>query len=303
MKTKLIGMRSLKTGLAVIIGLLAAYLLNIESATILAGSIIISMQTSLHDSFETAFFRVFSTIVGALLGLFFQLMHFANAFTAGIGVIIIIYLCNVFNVKKALVLATMVLVSIIVYDYDSRIELVYYSLDRLFATFLGALIAFLINFTFFKPKQEKFLVESYHAIIPQIDDYLKEVLAGKDINEPNLISKVNDINDKYSSLRNDTKFKLRNKLSEESLQTLNNKFRLVISLLIDLENMGRTSKLTKNTVNMVNGYYKEQILEASSLLENDLVTQASVVYNYDLRRIITNMKQLKAEVHLLEEDI
>ena len=98
MKIEKIGMRTIKTALAVSLTIFIAQVLNLKSP--FAGiAAIIAMQSSVSESFNMAKNRMLSTILGAITALLFSLIAPENPFFIAIGVIIIIYLCNIFNWK------------------------------------------------------------------------------------------------------------------------------------------------------------------------------------------------------------
>ena len=108
MKIEKIGMRTIKTALAVSLTIFIAQVLNLKSPFFAGIAAIIAMQSSVSESFNMAKNRMLSTILGAITALLFSLIAPENPFFIAIGIIIIIYLCNIFNWKKSIQLSTMV---------------------------------------------------------------------------------------------------------------------------------------------------------------------------------------------------
>lgn len=289
---RIIGMRSIKTAAAVIIALIAVDLLQLKSPSIVATAVITAMATNIHESFAASLFRTLSTLIGVVLAIAFQLLNFANPFSAGLGVLIIIIACNLLGIQKALVLATLIFISVLTYEFETDRDLVMYAVYRLIDTMVGSIIALVVNIVLFRPKQEKFLIESYLALVPQIETSLIDIVNGRKINHSQLIEGLYLLNTNYRNLRNDTKYKMNEHIDIINIEELNNKFRMAISILIDINHMDNSNNLTKKSVDFVNNYYNEKILPESEMEDTDLVTQFSIVYNYEVRKVVITLKSI-----------
>lgn len=289
---QIFGLRSLKTAVAVVIAIFAVDILQLNSPSIVATAVITAMATNIHESFAASMFRTLSTLIGVLLAIVFQLINFANPFSAGLGVLIIIVVCNFLGIKKALVLATLIFITVLTYEFETDQDLFMYGVYRMIDTMVGSIIALVVNIVLFRPKQEKFLIESYLSLVPQIEKSLLEIVIGKKINQNQLIDGLYQLNTNYRNLRNDTRYKMNEHIDIINIEELNNKFRMAISILIDINHMDNSYNLTSKTVEYVNGYYDKKILPVSELEDTDLVTQFSIVYNYEVRKVVITLKSI-----------
>lgn len=174
MKFEKIGMRTIKTAFAVSFTIFIAQLLNLQSPFFAGIAAIIAMQSSVSKSFNMAKNRMLSTILGAIIALLFSLIAPENPFFIAIGIIIIIYLCNMFNWKKSIQLSAMVFLSILLnHEEGSRVN---YALYRTLDTFIGLVIGTLINYFILPPNIEDNIKTSVETMYSQIKKMLEHIV-------------------------------------------------------------------------------------------------------------------------------
>lgn len=155
-----IGMRTIKTALAVGICLEVFSLLNIGSSingVQAAFAATICMKSSLQQTLKTGLDRTMGTIIGAFFGILFLMLesyipHALFALVATAGVVAVIYLCNVFRLRLSVTISVVVYVSILV--TQRTVTPLEYGAERLGETVFGIFIAFVIN-KFVDPKYIK----------------------------------------------------------------------------------------------------------------------------------------------------
>ena len=116
------------------------------------------MQDTVENSLRIGKNRLIGTLLGGFLGLillstvnFFSLMAFLPIVTS-LGVIIIIYCCNVIKKPAACSIASIVLIGILVSNgYDDPLM---YSIRRTVETAFGVVVAILINM-YVNPPEDK----------------------------------------------------------------------------------------------------------------------------------------------------
>ena len=144
MKVKKVGMRTIKTALAVSLTILISQIFNLRSPFFAGIAAIIAMQTSVSESFTMAKNRMYGTILGGTIALLFSYFAPENILSIGLGIIILIYACNLFGWKRSVQISTMVFLSIILnYEEGSRLN---YALYRTLDTLVGLIIGTLINY-------------------------------------------------------------------------------------------------------------------------------------------------------------
>ncbi len=147
-----IGMRTVKTVVAVGICLLVFQFLMPKSSingiqAALAATI--CMKSSLQNTIRTGLDRAAGTVVGSVMGVLFLLLSGllpAPLISAiGIlGVLFIIYLCNVFRLQASVTISIVVFLIILIGN-ERDIPPVFYGLARLGETIFGIFIAYIVN--------------------------------------------------------------------------------------------------------------------------------------------------------------
>jgi uncharacterized membrane protein YgaE (UPF0421/DUF939 family) len=148
----LVGARGYKTGIAVITGVLISKWLNLEFPFFVVIASIISMERTIPNSFKAGENRMIGTIIGALAGLAFSLIKPGDAFLCGLGILAVIYLCNLLGRNKAIPIAGIVFSSIMLTLKGRNPWL--YSFNRALDTFVGIGIAIAVNTLVLPPKQQ-----------------------------------------------------------------------------------------------------------------------------------------------------
>lgn len=143
LRTILPGMRTLKTAITVILCVALGHASTYSSPFFIALAGIITIQATTIDSYKMGRTRVLGTVVGVLVGLVFALIGPENPLLAGLGIIVVIQVCDKLNWNPAIQIATVVFMAIMtnMKGHDP----VVYSLSRLADTSVGVLVALGIN--------------------------------------------------------------------------------------------------------------------------------------------------------------
>jgi uncharacterized membrane protein YgaE (UPF0421/DUF939 family) len=152
-----IGMRNIKTGIAVALCIAISKIFKMEYPFYAAIAAVISMQNTVSDSFKAGKNRMLGTMVGALIGLVSAIIMPGNIILCGIGIILVIFICDKLNWNKSLVIACIVFCAIMT-NLKGRNPYLY-SLNRLLDTFLGITSAMLVNYFILPPNYFKKLQE------------------------------------------------------------------------------------------------------------------------------------------------
>lgn len=174
MKIEKVGMRTIKTAIAVSLTILISQLFNLKSPFFAGIAAVISMQSSVTESFNTGRNRMYGTIIGAIIALLFSLIAPENPFFIGIGIIIIIYICNIFGWKKSVQISNIVFLSIILnYEEGSRVNYAFY---RTLDTLIGVIIGTLINYFILPPNMEDRIKRSLSNMYSQVKDMVENII-------------------------------------------------------------------------------------------------------------------------------
>jgi len=152
LKFKKPGMRNIKTAIAVVISILISKLFKMEYPFYAAIASVICMQSSIENSIETGKNRMLGTVVGALFGFICAVIAPGNVFLLGLGIVGVIYVCNIFKWNNSASIGCVVLCAIMLNLKEGSALL--YSVNRIFDTFVGITVAVAVN-NFISPPNEK----------------------------------------------------------------------------------------------------------------------------------------------------
>jgi uncharacterized membrane protein YgaE (UPF0421/DUF939 family) len=208
-----IGLRTIKTALAVSISLFLSQLLNLEYPYFVAMTAIISMDRTARLSIDMGRNRVIGTLIGALIGILFATIDQGNPWLAGIGILIIILISNKLNLPGSITVGSFVFVAIMVH-ISSDISPFFYGLHRTLDSLFGALIAFVVNISVMPGYLVKRLNENLNGFYPILDKTIRQY-ENLDMNDFNSINRqFNDYLQEAQLYKNDV-------LSKSSHITLN----------------------------------------------------------------------------------
>jgi uncharacterized membrane protein YccC len=176
---KWVGMRNIKTAIAVTLCVLISQALKLEYPFYAAIAAVISMESSFVNSFRAGRNRMMGTLVGAGLGLIFASIQPNNALLCGVGTILLIYICNRFKWNSSISIAGIVFIAIMVnMNGKSPIE---YSLNRILDTVIGISVALAVNYLLFPHYHAARTEQAHHSLADQTADILKRGVAGGEV--------------------------------------------------------------------------------------------------------------------------
>lgn len=92
---------TIKTGISVCLAIFLAKVLKLEFPFFVALAVIMPIEESIASSIKSGKNRMVGTVIGAFIGVIFVLIGPENPILCGIGMIIIIYVCSLFNASSA----------------------------------------------------------------------------------------------------------------------------------------------------------------------------------------------------------
>ena len=153
-----IGMRNIKTALAVLVVLLAYHLTGSDGALLATIAAIICMQESVEQSVARGMSRMYGTTVGALQGmLFLYVARFFNndyliIVLIAFGVSLLILICNLLRHNDSIVIGCIVFLAIMLENTGQ--PPFSYSAYRLIDTFFGVVTSIVINRLIMNPSRQ-----------------------------------------------------------------------------------------------------------------------------------------------------
>lgn len=281
-----IGLRTLKTGIAVGLSMYIASLFNLKSPIFVGIGAIMAMQSSVSASFIEAKNRMLGTFIGALTGLFFSYLLPQNYLFLGIGIIVVIYIHNLFGWNKSLTLSAIVFLAIFLNNEGARIP---YATNRLLDTFIGITVSVLVNYFIAAPNIKKSFLEAKIHLHELSKDLVYNIVSNQgEINLEDFSKEFLSLENNFSLYKQELDMNVSNNhISEASINILtmmaeiNKDIRTILTL--DMRPI-----LNEHNSKLFNDLYSVNFTPHSR--END---EMDIVYNYHLKRILKNLIEIE----------
>ncbi|MGN1344899.1 MAG: aromatic acid exporter family protein [Traorella sp.] len=142
MKKRWIGSRILKTAIAVMLAIFISQLLQSEYPFFAGMTALISMDKTSGNSLKMGRNRVVGTIIGAMIGIGLSYLDRGNILLCGLGIVLLILICNKLNLQGSITIGGIVMLAIMVHTDKSPL---FYGFHRSVDTLIGAIVSILVN--------------------------------------------------------------------------------------------------------------------------------------------------------------
>ena len=284
-----IGMRTLKTALAVVIGLYISYLLDLDSAIFVSIAAVSTMKPSMSESLEDFKKRLFTCVFGVMVGYFFSkisVVEYLEPLIAGLGILLTIYILVVVKMKDMTQLSCIVFVA----SFCSNSDKFYYATNRIIGTVIGIIVGVLVNYFISSPNIWEDFILAARSCYRSSNLVLKQILSGEKVDLSKFNRELASATKLYKLLEKeaDTPFQYRYKKISREKRIMS----LIESISVRLEvveNMNADHFSFEVSQEALKRYDLEE--EYSSDLDVE-----DRVYNYHIEYILKYMDQLKEEI-------
>ena len=284
-----IGMRTLKTALAVVIGLYISYLLDLDSAIFVSIAAVSTMKPSMSESLEDFKKRLFTCVFGVMVGYFFSkisVVEYLEPLIAGLGILLTIYILVVVKMKDMTQLSCIVFVA----SFCSNSDKFYYATNRIIGTVIGIIVGVLVNYFISSPNVWEDFILAARSCYRSSNLVLKQILSGEKVDLSEFNRELASATKLYKLLEKeaDTPFQYRYKKISREKRIMS----LIESISVRLEvveNMDADHFSFEVSQEALKRYNLEE--EYSSDLDVE-----DRVYNYHIEYILKYMDQLKEEI-------
>lgn len=286
MKLKKVGMRTVKTIIAVVLTLEISKALNMNSPILAGIAAIMTVEASVSKSFKTAKFRMYGTVLGGVIALLITFLAPTNSITIAIGLFIILYIANLLEWKSAVRMGMIVFLVVIV-GYDEGGDRFSYAFNRTIDTFLGVLVGTTINYFIRPPKVEVKIDGIIDEMIDEVRKYI-DVLVWDNL-KPSLGELKDDliyIEENYKVLKRDLKLKVYvdDTLSEYNEIFIN--FQNIQSHLRVIKLLKKRLYIKEENKVLLEDMFHKKVPEVEKKELEDL----DIIYNYHLEKILCDLK-------------
>lgn len=165
-----LGARVLKTGIAIVLALFLAQLLNAPTPVFAGISAIFAIQPTVYRSYLSIIEQVQGNIIGAIIAVIFVLSFGNNVFIIGLAAIIVITINLKLHLEKTITLSVVTLIAIMESPTDDFIT---FAIIRFSTVMLGILSASTVNLIFIPPKYENKLYNQLSDLSEEITKWIR----------------------------------------------------------------------------------------------------------------------------------
>lgn len=284
MKFAKVGMRTIKTVIAVIFTIAISEILNLRSPLLASIAAIMTIEYSISESFETGKFRMYGTILGGTIALIITFIAPENFLLIGLGLILIINICNAFQWERAVRISMVVFLAIVLNYKDG--DGVSYALNRTLDTLIGITIGTATNYFIRPPKIEEKIKDTMDIIFLGVERILEKLIWERQFDELNTLSEeINNIGKEYKLFKKDLRF---NTEKEDDIQSYNKLFNAFENINIHLKVIHSIKKspiIDKDNKEYIEKYFNREVPEQDENNMDDL----DLIYNYHLKIIIDEL--------------
>lgn len=289
MKYKLeIGIRNIKTTIAVFISIVLSYLFNFNSPFLAAISSLLVMETSVVDTVRSGKNRMIATIVGATIACILCYIKPGDMFLSALGIVIIISFCGMFNWNSFIPNSGIIFISIM-FGVTTGINPLTYSIFSVIETFLGIAVALAVNFLIAPPNHIESVLHSYQILRDNTSDLIKRKLCyGEEIDTYGFYNKIQNLSDDLDTLIEEIRISKDKPLHGENIRELIFIYKHIYFHLTVLNDFGRDQCLSEENIAKVNSIYKitPEITSCTSREEN-------IVFNFHAGKILDSFISLQ----------
>ncbi|CAM3858838.1 FUSC family protein [Mesobacillus zeae] len=165
-----LGARIFKTGIAIILSLFLAEILNLPSPVFAGIAAIFAVQPTIYRSYLSIIEQIQGNLIGALTAVAFVLTLGNNFFIVGLAAILVITMNLKLRLENTISLSLVTLIAIMETPGDDFIQ---FAVIRFSTIILGVVSAFIVNLVFLPPKYESKLYNRNATLTEEITRWIR----------------------------------------------------------------------------------------------------------------------------------
>lgn len=288
-----IGLRTIKTAVAVIISMLIVDHLGTTSSKLIFAMLgaMAAVQPNFKSSLESCLTQIVGVLFGALVGVFLLFIKLPPLVAAGIGIILVITLYNSFRITYSPGLPCFIVVMICT---TPDVQPMVYALGRIWDTAIGLAVGMAINTLVFPYDNSHKIRSLAESLDSEVIGFLEDLFDG-DESLPQVSTMAGQIDSMAAQLKlfSNQKLILHMKRQKQQLETFRICEGKARELVARMEVLSRMDK-----PGCLNAENRAALLSAGANIRDDRIpgemSEVDIVTNYHVRQI------LKIRAELLE---
>ena len=286
-----IGFRTLKTAVAVIIAMLIVTSYGATTSRLIFAMLgaMAVMEHTFKESLESCLTQFIGMIIGSLVGVLLLKLPFPSLLVAGIGIIFVITLYNLFHIKFS---PTLPCLMVVIICTTPNIQPFTYALGRLWDTAIGLSVGMIINTLVFPYNNSRQIRATAECLETELILFLEDMFDG-DLHLPDTHKMTQTIDEMTGQLKIFSKQWLllhlkRNRHKLETFQVLEGKSRELVAqmeVLCRMEYPGRLNDQNRKILKECGADIKDERLI-------DVEQELDIITNYHVSQILTLRQEL-----------
>lgn len=286
-----VGPRTIKTALAVIVSMLIVDSYGATTSKLIFAMLgaMAAVQPTFTESLESCLTQIVGVLFGALVGALLLLLPLNHLVAAGIGIVLVISLYNVFRIRFSPSLACLIVATMCT---TPDIQPLTHAVGRIWDTAIGLGVGMAINTLVFPYDNSRQIRLTVRSLDKELIAFLEDMFDGDDRlpDADKMLRTISDMNrqlDIFSNQRLLMKLK-RQRRELETFRACEAKARELLARMVVLSHMGHPGRLddeNRRRLTACGANIRDQ-RKLDSVLERDVVT------NYHVRQILRLRREL-----------
>lgn len=286
-----IGLRTLKTATAVILSMMIVTAYGATTSKLIFAMLgaMAAMEPSFKESLESCLTQIVGMLLGAAAGAILLALPLPSLLVAGIGIVFVITLYNIFHIRFSPSLPCLIVVTLCT---TPEIQPLSYAMGRFWDTAIGLGVGMLINTLIFPYDNSRKIRATAECLDVELICFLEDMFDGDDF-LPNTKKMVNMIDDMARQLKIFSKqwlllYLRGNRQQLEVFRLCEGKARQLVAqmeVLCRMDYPGRLNEENRKRLNDCGANIQDQRVI-------DTVQELDVVTNYHVAQILTLRQDL-----------
>ena len=291
-----IGMRTLKSAVAVMIAMTVVYFYGVTTSRIIFAVLgaMEAMQPTIKASLRSCLTQVTGVISGALFGLFLNALGLHPLITTGIGIVMVISIYNALRIQFSPSLPCLIVVTICT---TPDIAPFIYASGRIWDTLIGFAVGITINALIFPYDNRKQIRYTLESLDRELIRFLEDLFDGDGIppDAKLMADKVSTIASQMTVFTNQKLIMQLKRQQEDirSFEVCEKDARELLARMEILSHIGDPGRLSEEN--------RQALAECGAVIKDTrpLIdpTEREIVVNYHVRQILRLRKDLTNELH------